>query len=117
MNNLHFQTFPTPFFLHSHKDAKWISDVFMKNKKKRKRRFDLERDHGFKFIIHERDWIAANIMDSLEKSRRVIFIVSRSKHVLLFEFFTMRSNLHLEPEFTLRGFKYFKKQGELIAQH
>ena len=58
----------------------------MKNKKKRKRRFDLERDHGFKFIIHERDWIAgrtirANIMDSLEKSRRVIFIVSRSKQI------------------------------------
>ena len=76
------QEFLTSSFLCSHKDAKWVSDVFMKNKKKRSRRFNLEKEYGFRLMIHERDWIAgrtirANIVDSLEKSRRVIFIVSR----------------------------------------
>ena len=60
----------------------WVSDVFMKNKKKRSRRFDMEKRYGFRLMIHERDWIAgrtirANIMDGIEKSRRVIFILSR----------------------------------------
>ncbi len=45
-------------------------------------KFDLEKDYGFRFVIAQRDWIAgrtirANIVDSIEKSRRVIFIVSR----------------------------------------
>ena len=63
----------------------------MKNNNKRSRKFNLEKEYGFRLIIHERDWIAgrtirANIMDSLEKSRRVIFIVSRSNNILLFQF-------------------------------
>ena len=54
----------------------------MKNKKKRSRRFDLEKEYGFRLMIHERDWIAgrtirANIMDGIEKSRRIIFVLSR----------------------------------------
>ena len=54
----------------------------MKNKKKRSRRFDLEKEYGFRIMIHERDWIAgrtirANIMDGIEKSRRIIFVLSR----------------------------------------
>ena len=66
----------------SHKDAKWVSDVFMKNKKKKSRKFDIEKEYGFRFVIHERDWIAgriirANIADSMEKSRRIIFLLSR----------------------------------------
>ena len=75
------------FLLHencfcSHKDTRWVSDVFMRHKKPRSRRFDLEKEHGFRLVIHRRDWIAgrtirANIMDSIEKSRRVIFIISR----------------------------------------
>ena len=69
-------------FVCSHKDAKWVSDVFMKNKKKKSRRFDIEKEYGFRFVIHERDWIAgrtirANIADSMEKSRRIIFLLSR----------------------------------------
>ena len=64
-----------------------MSDVFMKNKKKRSRRFDLEKEYGFRLMIHQRDWIAgrtirANIMDGIEKSRRVIFVLSRYVRVL-----------------------------------
>ena len=54
----------------------------MKNKKKKSRKFDIEKEYGFRFVIHERDWIAgrtirANIVDSMEKSRRIIFLLSR----------------------------------------
>ena len=66
----------------SHKDTKWVSDVFMKNKRRRSRRFDMEKDFGFRLSIHRRNWIAgrtirANIVDSIEKSRKVIFLLSR----------------------------------------
>ena len=66
----------------SHEDRKWVTEVFMKNKKKRSRRFDLEKEYGFRLSIHDRDWIAgrtirANIMDSVKGSRRVIFILSK----------------------------------------
>ena len=59
--------------------------MFMRHKKRRSRRFDLEKEYGFRLVIHERDWIAgrtirANITDSIEKSRRVIFIISRYGH-------------------------------------
>ena len=70
------------FLASSHKNTRWVSNVFMWHKKRRSRRFDLEKEHGFRLVIHERDWIAgrtirANITDSIDKSRRVIFIVSR----------------------------------------
>ena len=72
------------FFNHknSHEDRKWVHDVFMKNKKKRSRRFDLEKEYGFRLSIHDRDWIAgrsirANIVDSVERSRKVIFVLSK----------------------------------------
>ena len=63
----------------SHKDIKWIKEVFWK---KDKFQFDLEREYGFRLMIHDRDWIAgrtirANVMDGMEKSRRVIFVLSR----------------------------------------
>ena len=77
-----FQNFYIKNWSFSHKDTRWVSDVFMRHKKRRSRRFDLEKEHGFRLVIHERDWIAgrtirANITDSIEKSRRVIFIISR----------------------------------------
>ena len=56
--------------------------MFWKNKRSGDINFDIEKEHGFRFMIHERDFIAgrtirANIMDGIEKSRRVIFILSR----------------------------------------
>ena len=68
----------------SRKDFPWIKEVFWKNQWKGNHRFDLETDYGFRFMIHERDWIAgrtirANIMDGIDKSRRIIFVFSRYK--------------------------------------
>ena len=68
--------------LTSHNDFCWIRDVFWKRKADGSADLDMERDHGFKFLIHDRDFIAgrtirANIMDGIEKSRRAIFILSR----------------------------------------
>ena len=55
---------------------------FFGRKRKGDRSLDIERDYGFRLMIHDRDWIAgrtirANIMDGIEKSRRVIFILSK----------------------------------------
>ena len=63
----------------SHNDIKWIKEVFWKTDKFQ---FDLEKRYGFRLMIHDRDWIAgrtirANVMDGMEKSRRVIFVLSR----------------------------------------
>ena len=66
----------------SHHDFPWIRQVLWKKKRKGDRSLDIERDYGFRLMIHDRDWIAgrtirANIMDGIEKSRRVIFIMSK----------------------------------------
>ncbi len=63
-------------------DKEWVKDIFWKRKGNGSANFDIEDDYDFKFMIHERDFIAgrtiaANIMDGIEKSRRVIFILSR----------------------------------------
>ena len=44
--------------------------------------FGIEKDHGFRLMIHDRDLkagrtVRANIMDGIEKSRRITFIMSR----------------------------------------
>ena len=67
------------FITLSHKDFPWIREVFWKNDG---RRFDIENEHGFRLMIHDRDFIAgrtirANIIDGIEKSRRIIFVMSR----------------------------------------
>ncbi len=64
----------------SAKDFQWVKQVFMDNQMDR--RFNLERVHGFRLMIHARDWMAgrtirANVVDGVEKSRRVIIIMSR----------------------------------------
>ena len=88
----------------SHEDRKWVTEVFMKNKKKRSRRFDLEKEYGFRLSIHDRDWIAgrtirANIMDSVEGSRRVIFILSKY-FLLLITFLSLPD--HFRPNHELQ---------------
>ena len=45
-------------------------------------RFDMEKEDGFKLMLHERDFVAGatirkNIMDGIEQSRRMIVILSR----------------------------------------
>lgn len=69
-------------FFCSQADKNWLMDIFWKEKGNGTRNFDIEDNLGFRFLIHERDFIAgrtivANIMDGIEKSRRVIFILSR----------------------------------------
>ena len=64
----------------SHKDFQWVKRVFMGNKMQKK--FNIEKDYGFRLIIHNRDWPAGvsktnNIINAINKSRRVIFILSR----------------------------------------
>ncbi len=66
----------------SKEDVPWLVEVFWKKKAKGNRYFDMEVDHGFRLYIHQRDFIAgrtirANITDGLEKSRRVIFVMSK----------------------------------------
>ena len=110
----------------SHENRKWVTEVFMKNKKKRSRRFDLEKEYGFRLSIHDRDWIAgrtirANIMDSVEGSRRVIFILSKY-FLLLITFLSLpetaerqliMSPIHVEtnkvaPQFNLLSIPFFR---------
>ena len=60
-----------------------MSRVLRKNKKaKGSKRFDLESDWGFKLIVPQRDFelgtnIATNIAEGMQKSRRIIFIISK----------------------------------------
>ena len=67
----------------SNKDTRWVSDVFRRNKwKDGSRLFDLEKDDGFRLLVPQRDFIigdaiADRIAVGMDKSRRVIFIVSR----------------------------------------
>ena len=54
----------------------------MKKKKRRSRKFDLEKEYGYKFIIHQRDFmpgatIRANVTEAVTKSRRIVIIFSR----------------------------------------
>ncbi len=63
-------------------DLPWLIDVLWKKKGKGNRNLDIEVDHGFKLFIHQRDFIPgrtimANIRDGIEKSRRVIFVLSK----------------------------------------
>ena len=74
-----FSSISGTFFFFSNKDIKWVKEIFWKSDGVQ---FDMEKEYGFRFMIHDRDWIAgrtirANITDSLEKSTRVIFILSR----------------------------------------
>ena len=90
----------------SHEDRKWVTEVFMKNKKKRSRRFDLEKEYGFPLSIHDRDWIAgrtirANIMDSVEESRRVIFILSKY-FLLRMTFLSLSNRSNFRPNHELQ---------------
>ncbi len=66
----------------SQDDLPWLIDVLWKKKGRGNRNLDIEVDYGFKLFIHQRDFIAgrtimANIIHGIEKSRRVIFIMSR----------------------------------------
>ena len=45
-------------------------------------KFDMEKEHGFKLMLHERDFVAGmtirrNIINAIEHSRRMIVILSR----------------------------------------
>ena len=59
--------------------------MFMSSTKGQKKmgwRFDMEKENGFKLMLHERDFragttIRANIAHAIEHSRRVIVILSR----------------------------------------
>ena len=51
-------------------------------KKKMGWKFDMEKEHGFKLMLHERDFVAGmtirrNIINAIEHSRRMIVILSR----------------------------------------
>ena len=57
----------------------------MRKNKRRKgsKRFDLESKYGFKLIVPQRDFElgtnrVTNIANGMQKSRRIIFIVSKS---------------------------------------
>ena len=76
----------------------------MKNKKKRSTRFDIEKEYGFRFVIHDRDWIGgrtirANVVDSIDESRRVIFIISKYFLFPSYDHFFFFSNFIVEMYF------------------
>ena len=70
-------------FVCSQKDTRWVSQVMRKNKRaKGSKRFDLESEYGFRLMVPQRDFelgynIATNIAEGIQKSRKIIFIVSR----------------------------------------
>ena len=72
------------FFLSgSNKDTRWVSQIFRRNKwKDGSKLFDLEKDDGFRLLIPQRDFPPGSetgnlIADGMEKSRKIIFIISR----------------------------------------
>ena len=71
------------FLTNSTKDTKWVSEVFRRNKwKAGSRLFDLEKDHDFRLLVPQRDFepgaqTGNRVGEGMEKSRRVIFVVSR----------------------------------------
>ena len=66
-------------------DFRWIRDVFMTSTKGQSKmgwRFDMEKEEGFRLMMHERDFkagttIRSNIIHAIEHSRRMIVILSR----------------------------------------
>ena len=70
-------------FLFSNKDVRWVSSVFRRNKwKDYSKLFDLEKDHGFRLLVPQRDFIIGGITgqdteEGMEKSRRIIFVISK----------------------------------------
>ena len=68
---------------YSTKDTKWVSEVFRRNKwKAGSRLFDLEKDHDFRLLVPQRDFepgtqTVNRVAEGMERSRRVIFVVSR----------------------------------------
>ena len=60
-----------------------MSEVFRRNKwKDGSKLFDLEKDHGFRLFVPQRDFtpgreVAQQIQEGMEKSRKIIFIISR----------------------------------------
>ncbi len=70
------------WFAFSKEDVPWLVDVLWKKKGNGNKSLDVEVDYGFKLFIHQRDFIAgrtimANVQDGIEKSRRIIFILSK----------------------------------------
>ena len=69
--------------LFSNKDTKWVSQVFRMNKwKDGSKLFDLEKDDGFRLLVPQRNFppgaqTGNRVAEGMERSRRVIFIVSR----------------------------------------
>ncbi len=66
----------------SKEDVPWLVDTLWKKRGNGNRNLDIEVDHGFKLFIHHRDFVAgntimSNIQNGIEKSRRVIFILSK----------------------------------------
>ena len=66
----------------SYLDFGWVKEVMMKGMKRKSRRIDLEKQYGYRLVIGNRDWLGGKviircIMDSIQKSRKVIFILSR----------------------------------------
>ena len=69
--------------LHSNKGVQWVSQIFRRNKwKDGSKLFDLEKDHGFRLLVPQRDFQigggnSQHIGDGMERSRKIIFIISR----------------------------------------
>ena len=66
----------------SYQDFPWVKEVLLKNKRKRGWKFPLEKKYGYKFIAPNRDFmigttIRANVTEAVNKSRRIIIILSR----------------------------------------
>ena len=70
-------------FCFSNKDTNFISQVFRRDKwKEGSKLFDLEKNEEFRLCIPQRDIAPGSqyrfrVVDGMERSRRVIFIVSR----------------------------------------
>ena len=67
----------------NNKDTKWVSHVFRRNKwKDGSKLFDLEKVHGFRLLVPQRDIQpgtekAEQVDEGMEKSRKIVFIISR----------------------------------------
>ncbi len=67
----------------SQEDLPWVLDVFMKKRQEGNTRLlDIEVDFGFKLFLHQRDFLGGYsilhcITHGIQKSRRVIFVLSR----------------------------------------
>ncbi len=66
----------------SQDDLEWILNLFMRKRPSDRTKLDIEIDHGFRLFLHQRDFLAGYsiahcINHGIEKSRRVIFVLSR----------------------------------------